>query len=319
MSIRIRALTSFIAIALALAAFSGAAQAAEKIRVGVPEGRAFMFAVVDVGNEAGIFKKVGLDVEKVDFQGGAKLWQGLASNSVDVAVAGSSDIKFILKGIPARAIAETAGPPVDLALIVGADGSVTRPEQLKGQRIGVTTPGSLTHWLALRFAQHEGWGEDGVQPVAVGGMQGEISALLTKQVAAIVGPTEIGLSLEHKGRAKILTDYGKVLPHWVTHLMYATTMAMKERPRAVKKFVAGWFDTVAYMRANKARTVKIVSAVMKVPATIASQAYDMEMPAITSQGRINAKAFQALEAAVLPPSLRIKATKGQLIDTAFLR
>lgn len=318
MGVKIRTLTVCLAIAAMLVGFAATGRAAEKIRVGVPAGRAFMFAIIDVGNEVGTFKKLGLDVEKVDFQGGAKLVQGVASNSVDAAVAGSSDVKFILKGIPERIIAETAGPPVDLALIVRADGSITTAQQLRGQKIGVTTAGSLTEWLALRFARHEGWGEKGVQPVPVGGIQGEISALLTKQVAAVVMPTEIGLSLAHKGRAKILSDYGKILPDWITHFIYATTTARKERPGALTKFVAGWFDTVAYMRAHKAQTIKIVAAVMKVPPAIATQAYDMEMPALTDQGTIDPKRFHAFEESFLPPALLAKAAKAQLIDTAFL-
>lgn len=321
MSLRLslRRLCPAALVALVLAAVAGPlAFAADTVRVGVPAGRAFMFAVIDVGNEAGIFKKLGLDVEKVDFAGGAKLIQGMASNSVDAAVTGSSGVKFLLKGIPEKIIAETAGPPVDLALIVRDDGSITSPPQLRGQKIGVTTAGSLTEWLATRFAEHEGWGAKGVETVAVGGIQGEISALLTKQVAAIVMPTEIGLSLQEKGKAKILTDYSKVLPHWITHFIFATDAAIKAKPQALRKFVAGWFETVAYMRSHKAETIKIVTAVMKVSPKIATEAYDLEMPAITPEGRIDPATFHAFEESILPPALLAKAAKAQLIDSSFL-
>jgi len=307
-------------VLMTIAAATPRADAADatKIRVGTPEASAFMFAVVDVGVHAGIFAKHGLDVEKIDFQGGAKLQQGIISNAVEVTVAGSSDIQFIAKGVPALAIAEIAGPPVDMALIVRADGSVARPEQLKGAKIGVTTVGSLTDWLAREFARRQGWGDDGVEPVALGSIRAGTSALLSNLVDAFVGSTETGLVLEHENRAKILLDYGKVLPGFITHLMYASSAAMTGQPDAVKRFVAGWFDTVAYMRANKARTVEIASEAIKLPPEIVARAYDIDMTAITDKGNIDREAFAGLKQAVLPEDVRAKVTDAQLFTEKFL-
>ena len=307
-------------VLMTIAAATPRADAADatKIRVGTPEASAFMFAVVDVGVHAGIFAKHGLDVEKIDFQGGAKLQQGIISNAVEVTVAGSSDIQFIAKGVPALAIAEIAGPPVDMALIVRADGSVARPEQLKGAKIGVTTVGSLTDWLAREFARRQGWGDDGVEPVALGSIRAGTSALLSNLVDAFVGSTETGLVLEHENRAKILLDYGKVLPGFITHLMYASSAAMTGQPDAVKRFVAGWFDTVAYMRANKARTVEIASEAIKLPPEIVARAYDIDMTAITDKGNIDRPGFEGLKKAVLSDELRAKVSNDQLFTEKFL-
>jgi len=290
-----------------------------KLRVGTPEGSSFMFTVVDVGVRTGIFRKHGLDVEKIDFQGGAKLQQGIISHSVEVTVAGSSDIQFIAKGTPALAVAEIAGPPVDLALIVRTDGSIPDANALKGKKIGVTTVGSLTEWLAKEFSRHQGWGDDGVVPVAVGGGRSAASALLTNLVDAFVGPTEGGLVLQHDGRAKILLDYGKILPKFITHLMYASTAAMTDEPDAVRQFVAGWFETVAFMRANKDRTVAIASDAIKLPPDITAEAYDIDLPALTLKGDFDVPAFEELKKAVLPADVRTKIANDQLFTEKFLR
>ena len=307
-----------LTLILAVAPRAAWAEGLTKWRVGTPEASAFMFAVVDVGIKSGIFAKHGLDVERIDFQGGAKLQQGIVSNSVEVTVAGSSDIQFLAKGVPALAVAEIAGPPVDMALIVRADGSITKPEQLKGAKIAVTTVGSLTDWLAREFARRQGWGSDGVEPVAVGSIRAGTSALLVKQVDAFVGSTENGLVLEHEGRAKILLDYGKVLPHFLTHLMYASDAAMHDQPDALKRFIAGWFDTIAYMRAHKDRTVEIVSDAIKLPPEIVARAYDIDMIAITDKGNIDREAFAGLKQAVLPEDVRAKVTDAQLFTEKFL-
>ena len=314
-----RAAVVAVAVGLGAAGFAASGFAMDKIRAGTPEGRAFMFAVLDVGNQAGIFKKHDVEVEKINFQGGAKLQQGLASNSIDVSVASTGDILFVAKGLPARAIAQFAGPPVDLALIVRADGSITDPKQLKGRKIAVTSVGSLTHFLAGKLAEMNGWGADGVERVAVGGMSSEIAALTTKKVDAAVGPTEVGLHLEQEGRGKILVDYGKVLPDWVTHYMYANTTAMKERPDAIRKFLAGWYDTIAYMRANKDETVKIISAVTGVPPALTARAYDVEMPAMNESGQIDKQALEVLKKTFIPAKMQGKIANAQLIDESFLK
>jgi ABC-type nitrate/sulfonate/bicarbonate transport system substrate-binding protein len=86
----------------------------------------------------------------------------------------------------------------------------------------------------------------------------------------------------------------------------------------VKRFVAGWFDTIAYMRANKARTVEIVSDALKLPSEIVARAYDIDMTAITDKGNVDRKGFEGLKKAVLNGELRAKVTNDQLFTEKFL-
>ena len=292
---------------------------AQTIKVGTPEGTAFMFAPTDVGIETGIFKKHGVTVEKVDFAGGAKLVQGLASGAVDVSTGGSTEIGFIAKGAPQKAVAQMAGPPVDLALIVRADGSITDRKQLKGKKIGDTTAGSLTAWLAGEFARREGWGEDGVEHVHVGGMSSEIAALMTKQVDAIVGPTEAGMKLEEEGRAKILVTFGPLLPDFATHFIYATDATIATKPTGLKSFLKGWFETIAWMRAHKAETLKIVGQVTKTSPELTARAYDMQMPALSADGKFDMKAFEAQKKVFIEPEILAKLPgNAALMNDQFL-
>ncbi len=170
----------FLIACSAMMSSANQSHAMDKIRVGVPNGTAFMFAMIDVGTATGIFDKRGLDVEKIAFQGGGKLEQAMAAGSVDIAATGSTDLLFTAKGVPEKAVAVFGGPPYSLGIIVRMDDSIRAPADLKGKRIGASTPGSLTEWLAHQFAIHEGWGHDGITAVPVGAMSAEIAALLTK-------------------------------------------------------------------------------------------------------------------------------------------
>ena len=79
------------------------------IRVGTPEGTAYVFAPIDVGNGAGIFAKAGLEVEKLNFGGGAKLEQAMSAGAIDMSVAGNIGLAYATKGVPEKAVAVVAG------------------------------------------------------------------------------------------------------------------------------------------------------------------------------------------------------------------
>ena len=63
---------------------------------------------------------------------------------------------FVAKGAPMTAICETAGPPSFLSIGVPWDSPIRSLDQLKGKRIGVSTAGSLTDWLAKDLARKKG-------------------------------------------------------------------------------------------------------------------------------------------------------------------
>ena len=278
--------------AVALVGLAGSAHAADELRVGTPEGTAFMFAVLDVGNATGIFAKHDLTVEKLNFAGGGKIGEAIAAGAVDLTVSGNTDIAFAAKGAPEKAVAMTTAAPVEMSIIVRMDGEITKPEDLKGKTIGVTSPTSLTSWLALSFARNRGWGPDGVKRAYVGSMTSEVAGLLTKNVDAIVGPVEGGYILEAKGQAKPLLTFGD-MSVFMTHLIYAHADLIKNRPEAVRRFLAAWFETIEYMRGHKDETIRLTEPATKLPPDIAPKVYDLEMPAMSTTGRFDQKALAA--------------------------
>lgn len=277
----------------ALLVSSGAAQAADHLRVGTPEGSAYVFAPIDVGNGAGIFAKAGLEVEKLNFGGGAKLEQAMSAGAIDMSVAGNIGLAYAAKGVPEKAVAVVAGAPVEMSVIIRADGDIKQVEDLKGKSIGVGGATSLTAWLALQLAEHEGWGPDGVKRVTVGDMSSLVAALTTKNVDAIIGPVEGAYLLEQKGQGKALLTYGPILPDFITHGMFASDALIAQHPDTVRRFVRAWFDTIRYMRANKAETIKLTQPVTNLPPDIAAKVYDLETPALSLDGKFDQKALAA--------------------------
>jgi ABC-type nitrate/sulfonate/bicarbonate transport system substrate-binding protein len=68
----------------------------------------------------------------------------------------------------------------------------------------------------------------------------------------------------------------------------------ESRPQVLKDFLAGWFETIAWMKANKAKSVELSNAVIKLPPDVADKTYERVMPTYSSDGRFGPKAFQKL-------------------------
>ena len=141
--------------ALVLVAFTLAtpALAADKLRAGKASPTSDVMLPVDIGVKTGIFAKHGLDVEVITFSGGAKLHQAMAADAVDIGVGAGTELALLAKGAPEIAIANVAGKVLFLGIGVGADSKARTADDLKGAKIGVSSNGSLTYWLAQELAR----------------------------------------------------------------------------------------------------------------------------------------------------------------------
>ena len=118
--------TALTALAGSLAALRvpGARAAGEKLRVGKAVVENVGFIPLDVGMEHGIFAKHGLEVEELNFAGGAKIAQAMTAGAVDISLSAGPDMQFVAKGAPEIAIGSIAEFPSFMAYVVGANSPV---------------------------------------------------------------------------------------------------------------------------------------------------------------------------------------------------
>lgn len=281
-------------VVLACFAFDVApAKADTVVRVGKAVAGVFDFTPLDVGMAEGIFKKRGLDVREFNFGGAAKLHQAMVAKSVDVGLGGGPELAFIKRGEPVMAVAAMMGAPT-LVLFARKDPAIRTVADLKGKRVSVSTVGSLTAWLAHRFSREQGWGANGVKVVALGALSARISALRDGQTDAGVIDIVHATVLQQKGLGRIMLHFNKVVPEFITHVIFARDSFMKDHPAALREFLAGWFDTIAYMRSHKAETVKIAAKVMHQPDAVVDTAYAVTMPVFSATGRFEPKPLAVL-------------------------
>lgn len=284
---------------IALAA--GSAAAADKLVVGKAFPTSFAFIPINVGVESGIMAKHGLDVTIQGFEGAAKLQQGITAGDTDIGLGSGTDMAFVKKGVPDKAVAEMAGPPLAYGVFGGADTGIDTVQDLKGKRIAVASRNSLVYWLTRHLSDSLGWGLEGIQTVYVsGGMAANIAMLKTKQVDGLTVGIDVAHRLEKEHQGKLLANYGKYVKVFITHAIFASDTLIAKRPEVLRRFLVAWFATIDWMHANKDATVKIDMAADGVTdIEIARQTYDEVMPMFSRDGHFDPAALAVARKAMV--------------------
>ena len=104
------------------------------------------------------------------------------------------------------------------------------------------------------------------------------------------------LNLEDHGDAKILVGFGDVIKNFQNQIIYASDKIIKDNPQAVRGFVAGWFETIAYAKSHKPETVAFLQKAMHYSPSVAGKAYDALFPTdfFSTDGTIDPKTLAAM-------------------------
>jgi NitT/TauT family transport system substrate-binding protein len=287
-----RAAATTLLLAACVALLAPSADAAEKLRVGKAVPEAFSFVPLDVGMRKGFFARNGLEIESIAFTGDARMQQAMASDSLDIALGSGPAMAFIVKGSPIKGVAAMAGPPLLLAIVVRPDGPKTVAD-LKGKKVSVSTAGSLTFWLVSETSRRQGWGPKGIDIAPMGAMPGQIAALKRGDIDGAIMDIGNAFELEKRGEGRILVRFTDIKDFHI-HVIFATDKLIAERPDALRGFLKGWFDTIAFMRKNKAETLTIAKEVTGKDEAITSRVYDELMPMFSDDGKFHANALATL-------------------------
>jgi NitT/TauT family transport system substrate-binding protein len=269
---------------------------AETLRVGNPSPQAFSFLPIDVGLDQNIFKKYGIEIEKVGLSGSAKLHQAMVAGALDIALGAGTDIGFLVKGAPEIAVAAMAGPPLLLGVVVPYDSPLKTADDLKGKKIGISTVGSLTQWLMLRLASQKGWGRDGVTLVTVGAdVTIQAGLISTGQLDAVVSSSALGYQLEETKKGRLLFPTSDIVTDFLIHAIFASQPLVRDNPDAVRRFLTAWFETIAFMRNDKAATVRVARSITNFSPSVEDREYDLVMPMFSADGKFPGSAMAVLQ------------------------
>ena len=179
-------------------------------------------------------RSTGSRSKKLNFAGGAKIAQAMTAGAVDISLSAGPDMQFVAKGAPEIAIGSIAEFPGFMAYVVAANSDIHSLDDLRGKKVGITSLGSLTDWLAEELDRVKGWtGEqERLTKVTVGGSTpAVIAALKTGQVDASITSAQLGLQLGENGEGKLLSDCSAYVGTIELYTMFASRADRRAQSR----------------------------------------------------------------------------------------
>ncbi len=307
---------SFILLISAFMLSSAAAQELKRVRFGYPS-LGFRQGHIWVAKDEGLFKKYGLDVEPIFLRGGQLAIQALAGGDPPIMSIGQV-VQANLAGF-------------DLALVAGVEsyydstifgrGNVTRPEHLKGKRLGISGYGAATHFAALIVAKHLNLDPNKDLTLVPGGPDAErIAALSSGKIDASVFNSSSVPIAKRMGFTELvyLPDLGVEVQG---NGMATTRGYIKSSRDILKAALKGYVEGINYIFQNRAATQKVFARYMRTnDAEVLEQSYQVYLKTTARKPYPTLKGLQFLLDALAPTMPQAKTAKPeQFVDLSFLQ
>ena len=250
---------SLLVLALILALAGGArGQAIEKkqLTLGVGGKSALYYLPLTICERLGYFKEQGLEVTIEDFRGGAQSLQALVGGSVDVVTgAYEHTIRMQAKGQDIRAVIELGRfPGIAVGLRKDRAPAYKSAADLKGTKIGVTAPGSSTHFFVMYLMSKAGLAPSDASYIGVGAAASAVAAMKRGEIDALSNVDPMITRLEQDGDIKIIADsrteegtraiFGGSNPAAVLYLKHQFAQS---NPNTVEALVNAFYKTLKWL------------------------------------------------------------------------
>jgi NitT/TauT family transport system substrate-binding protein len=258
---------SKVIAAAAIALLGIAAASAQTVRLAVGGKPVIFYLPLTIAERLDYFRDEGLDVEISDLAGGSRALQSLMGGSADV-VAGAFDhtIQMLSKQQSVVAVVQLGRYPGYVLGIAGPKMQTYKaPTDLKGMKIGITAPGSGTHFMVLQYMIENGLKADDASFIGIGVSTTAVAAVKNGSVDAIVNVDPTMSMLQSLGLIKVVADtrtpegtqavYGGPYPAAV---LYAKADYINKNPAVMQKLVNAFVRTLKWIEAHSPEEIAAV-------------------------------------------------------------
>jgi ABC-type nitrate/sulfonate/bicarbonate transport system substrate-binding protein len=310
--------------AAAVLGASGMAQAADTVRIGLPTKTYWPTTIAETAVRQKLFEKEGITAELTIYRGGAETFEAMAAGAADVILDATSLVSAgRKKGVNSKVLANAAMGYYGWQLMTLAK-STLGVNDLKGKKVAITSAGSGSDLLAL-WTQQDKKIEFTRVPVGGGGL---VPNLLAGNVEAAVVYSPLSFQISKSGEARTILDYSKEVPPNLAAGWIALDKYVQDKPQVVQKTLNALYGALAFMRANKDASVKLISELYEIPAEIAALEYENTIMKLETDGSMDGpKIPEQLQLALdmakaggmkdLGPAAEIISTQFKPVPTKF--
>ena len=293
--VRSRLTRGLFAVTLAAAMLvAGAAQAEELTHIKLGILKLGAMTNVWLATKNGIFKNHGLDVELVEISLSSQTIAVLQSKSVDIVlqipgtgfVAKEQGFDIVLVGQN-----ETAGTkaPVSNAILVSAKSSIESIKDLKGKRIGTSSPRGQSYAAMRELFQRNGISTDDVQLIEAP-FPSHADLLRSGQVDAVVALDPYTTQIVKAGYGRVLSWYVmETIPDAPVGAWWALRPWAEQHKKEIAEFQDSIKESHAYLNADPDRAKKYIAEYSGLDPDLVK-----DMPLISWKSNIDPEIWQAV-------------------------
>jgi NitT/TauT family transport system substrate-binding protein len=271
-----------VAVGLILPRTISAAEAVQKIRVGVPS-LALSYMPFYVAQDKGFLKRSGLEAEFIQMNTSIQP-QALINGNINFFPSLAAGISAAVAGLP-LVVVMNFYHITPWMLVTNKE--INKPQDLLGKKIGVSGLRTTPHQLITAWFKKYEMNEKEVAYIWTGGTAGSFAAIASEQVAAAVLSAPFDDKAVTKGFKKFMM-IGDILDIPTAGLMATRSEVANNRDR-VQKTIAALSDAIVWIRANRQDTAKLIADKFKITPTESSGTYETLLGMLNNDGRLPLK------------------------------
>jgi NitT/TauT family transport system substrate-binding protein len=276
----------FVAVVLGLSASLPmavkAADGPQKVRIGYPSS-AVSTLPFDIAKEKGFYTKAGIEVEYIQMRT-AIAPQAVLAGNINFFTSPQAAISAAASGLPLVVVLSLYK---DTPWVLVTSKEINKAQDLVGKKIAISDIRSSPYYFARAGFKKLGLDEKQVGLATTGGTSNSFAALASHQVAGAVLSPPFDDKAVSSGFKKFLFlgDLADI-PYVGLFTSQAEIRGNRER---IKKTIAAVLDAVAWQRANRGETVKMIAAQYKISISEAERSYETMTGILSPDGSMDLK------------------------------
>jgi NitT/TauT family transport system substrate-binding protein len=267
-----------VALLALVVGVNSAALAQDKLKVASGLRGTWENSFSELGQNAGFFKKHGIELEIFYTQGAGETQQAVISGSADIGTGIGTFNTFgaFAKGAPIRVIAATHTGANDLTWYVRAESPIKEKKDLAGKTIAYSTAGSSTYAAVQAFQKLYGIT---YKPVATGSPASTLTQVMSGQIDVGWTSPPFAVDLIKAGKIRQTMRASEVpeLRNQTARFMTANAPALESRRPVFVRYLQAYREVVDWMYSDPAG-VKAFAEWAHIPEDIARLAPDDYYP-----------------------------------------
>src|ERR1043166_147295 len=224
-----------------------------------------------VAHHAGYFSQEGLETRPVVFRSGVQLLQSVIGGDAQIGLCSAPEV---IQAVGAGAkIKVVWGNSNLMPFAIVSRPDIRSIQELKGKKIAISSPGSLTDFLTRYVLKNRGLEPSQVSLLSIGGVSTRFAALLSGGVdASLISAAFFSRAKEAK--LNLVLMLSDVIPEWPLSVICVREEMVSQREAEFRSFLKAYRQATARLKTNRAVAIQALRRGLRYDEKTANEAYD---------------------------------------------